>query len=270
MTAAERALFGLARRELARNRKFKDRHRGESCYIFGNGASLKSMDLAKFGDRISIGCNSLFAHKDFAKLDCRYYQIPAPFLFYPYRRWYGRVRTNHIGHLYRGKVKQHRRTHFFTSLSNRLGIAGENISFTHHFGSTRWDLDRVAMDGVFSFMAGATYAMIGTALYMGFTSVVLVGLDYTFTPRHNSHFFEAGSGTVDTVPNSAEYGEGLLTACQDRLDLTTITPDRVTSKVKHVPYSLFTGAAEHYRENTEIVDAESLMRLDRQGIYRVY
>src|SRR3974390_1649101 len=151
MRLTDRLLLRLSRRELSRNRPFKDLPKGESCYLFGNGVSLKSMDLRRFSDRLSIGCNSLFIHKDFASLDCRYYQIPGPFLFYRYRNYYGRRQRNCMGDLYREKIGEYPQTRFFTSLSNRFGVRGSRVHYTHHFGCREWQLDQCDLAGTFSF-----------------------------------------------------------------------------------------------------------------------
>ena len=82
-TLFNKLIYSLNKRSFSRNVQFKDIHKGDTCYIFGNGESIKSMDLNNFNDKISIGCNNLFLHKDFEKLDCRYYQIVAPLIFLP-------------------------------------------------------------------------------------------------------------------------------------------------------------------------------------------
>ena len=58
---------------LEKNKQFKDIHKGESCYIFGNGASLKYFDLKLFNDRISIGCGALLTLLDIKEIDLKYY-----------------------------------------------------------------------------------------------------------------------------------------------------------------------------------------------------
>lgn len=269
MKLRERLLAAVAKPELARNRKFRNLHKGESCYIIGNGVSLKSTDLRKLGDRISIGCNWLYLHKDFEALDCRYYQISGPFLFYPYRWYTGSFERNRLASLYRENIERHSRTNFFTSISNKFSTRAKNLYFTHHFGAREWNLDRCDMAGVFSFMGGGLQAMIGTAIYMGFESALLVGCDYTFAPPQALHFFEKGKGLPqEKMPNP--YGR-LFDAVQSRLDLTTLVESGMKSDVlKYMTYEDYTGSPAHFRENTEIVDKESLVRLDSQGDYRIF
>lgn len=269
MSWSEQFLFRLAQPLLRRNRQFENRHAGQSCYVFGNGASLKGVDLSCFSDRISIGCNSLFLHKDFGKLDCRYYFLPAAFLFHRYRKYYGRWHRNYMGDLYREKVPAHPNVKFFTSLSNWVGLRADNLYYTHHFCSRAWDFGQARLDGHFSFMQGGMYAMVGLAFWMGFKNMILVGCDYTFSPRHGSHFFEKGPGRKiedEEIP----YGGDFFGECAKVMDLSVIVPDGVRSKLMPwIEYSAHSGKPFLYRENTEIVSGHDLELLAKQGSYNI-
>lgn len=270
MSWSDQLLFSLSQPLLLRNRQFENRHAGQSCYVFGNGASLKEMDLSSFSDRVSIGCNSLFLHKDFDKLDCRYYSLPAPFLFHRYRKYYGSWQRNYIGDLYRKKVITYPSVSFFTSLSNWVGLRADNLYYTHHFGSRAWDFDRIRLDERFSFMQGGMYAMVGLAFCMGFASVTLVGCDYAFSPRFGSHFFEKGLG--EKIENEeAPYGGNFFNECMKLMDLSIIVPDGVRSELMPcLDYSAHAGKSLFYRENVEIVSQRDLDFLARQGCYNIF
>lgn len=67
---------------LGKVRKFNNIHKGESCYIFGDGISLKSMDLHQLSDKCAIACNYVPFHKEFVSLNCSYGVVSAP-LFHP-------------------------------------------------------------------------------------------------------------------------------------------------------------------------------------------
>jgi hypothetical protein len=270
MTLADQLLLCLAHPLLRRNFQFEGRHEGESCYVFGNGASLKGMDLSQFSDRISIGCNSLFLHKDFNKLDCQYYFLPAAFLFHRYRKYYGRWRRNYMGDLYREKILENPGVSFFTSLSNWVGLRTSNLYYTHHFGRRTWDFGQARLDGHFSFMQGAMYAMIGLAFWMGFKSITLVGCDYAFSPRYGSHFFEKGLG--EKIENVEEnYGGEFFSECAKVMNLSIMVPNGVQSKLMHwIEYSDHASKPFSYRENTEIVSWQDLELLAKQGAYNIF
>ena len=61
-------------------KKMKPLHNSESgsCYIFGNGSSLKDINFDDFSDLPAIGCNLLFLHNDVSRLDLKYYTFLDP------------------------------------------------------------------------------------------------------------------------------------------------------------------------------------------------
>lgn len=65
-----------------KNHKLYNKHEGESCYIFGDGISIKYFDLNKFNDKISIVGNYIPFHNDFEKLNAPYCVMSAPFFFH--------------------------------------------------------------------------------------------------------------------------------------------------------------------------------------------
>ena len=73
----------IARPLLSKFHQYKDAHKGETCYLIGDGASLKWFDLALFNDRIAIPCGFLPWHKEFNELNTPYLILAEPFYFYP-------------------------------------------------------------------------------------------------------------------------------------------------------------------------------------------
>src|SRR6267142_411080 len=71
----------LARRILSRLKSFHNLHKGETCYIFGDGPSVKWFDITKFGDHCGICCGLLPFHKDYQKLNVKYCLTVEPWLF---------------------------------------------------------------------------------------------------------------------------------------------------------------------------------------------
>lgn len=264
MDIGNKLLFQLTKGVLARNKKFKNRHKGDSCYIFGNGASLKSMDLTKFSDRISIGCNFLCLHNDFRALDIRYYLTVEPYFCYPVFRnpYTGDIQINHLGVLFKKAMTPHKEVTLFLSLSNYLGFRGDNVFYLHHFGSRDVSRDRCEMDASFSFMRGGLYSMIGAAIYMGFERAILVGCDYTFSPHKDGHFYKNGRGISSQRHNNI-YAE-LLEEASKRIDLITITDDGARSDVlNYQEYRQFVKSDSNYRENNELVSSDYLSILEK-------
>jgi len=264
MNPSNKILFKLFSKVLEQNVKFKDIHKGESCYIFGNGASLKYFDLKMFNDRVSIGCGSLLTHVDINHINLKYYYVGHPLFFYnfwknPYAKKYEK---NKIGRFYRKNIKNHPDVEYFTSLSNYFGIQGKNINYVYHFGQANSSNVENQMDGIFSTMAGSMPGMIGTALYMGFKNITLVGCDYTSTPQKVGHFFEFGEG--DDKDLSGLGGDKLLSSLRGRVNINTITIDETYNgtTIPSISYFEHTNSQPIYKENSQVVSKESLIELD--------
>ena len=262
-----KALFALSRSNFARNLKFENLHKEETCYIFGNGASIKRMDLKNFSDKISIGCNNLFLHKDFSKLDCRYYQIPPPFIFSRFFKYYNKFQRNYVASIYREKINFFNKINFFTSIYNKLSIRSSNIYYQHHFGEKKWDFKKCRLDNTFSFLEGATNAMIGLAIYMGFKKAILVGLDYLNIPRGEGHFYDKPTPSISKLP----YNKLFFKEAVNHIDLQLITLENQKSEtIDFKSYSDYTGFKEKNHKNTHIVNKENLDILNKMKFYKIY
>lgn len=261
LTPANRLLLALFGNTLKDNSKYRNRHAGETCYVFGNGYSLRFFDFKDFSDHVSIGCNSLFAHSDFGELNCRYYQIPAPF-FYPYRRYYGQLKRNYLWDLYREKIDQYPEVEYFTSLSNIFSVRGPNVRYEHHFGCRHPDVANCKLDGMFSFAQGALHAMLGTAIYMGFSKAILVGCDYTLTSQFG-HFFENFPG--EPFATERDFQKDLFQMVQQHMELQTLVPPGLaSSSLNGLKYEALTKNGRiTCREAHDIIDARSRELLKR-------
>ena len=161
-------LFKISKNLLGRNTKFLDIHNGESCYLIGNGSSLKYFDLEQFNDRLSIGCGQLFLHKDYSKLNVKYYYSGHPFFYYPYwtNQYSKKFEKNRVGAICRENIKKNTETQYFVSLSNFFGIIGKNIYYVHHF-DTQFHRRKYNLSNKFTYIDGSLSAMVGIALFMG-------------------------------------------------------------------------------------------------------
>jgi len=271
MNAKNRLLSRLSKSILARNRKFKNLHKGESCYIFGNGVSLKSMDIKQFSDRVSIGCGFIHLHNDFNETNIKYCLELHPFIYYPFWRnpYSGRWERNLLNSLLRRSLKSQKNLAYFCSLSNYFGLRGDNIYYLHHFGFREPSLDRCDLHGNFSFMNGALRGMIGLAIYMGFERATLVGCDYTHSPKRVLHFYEKGEGVV--IPGRNDHNRDFFELVKNRIDIATVTtPGSGSDVLKHVEYPDYTGESPVYSENLDIVKKDYLDDLAASGLYKIY
>ena len=266
-------LYFLSANILKANKKFNNLHSGESCYIFGNGASIKYLDLNLFNDRVSIGCGSLFLHNDFKKLNLKYYYAAHPFFFYKY--WWNpykkKSEKNKCGNLYRENIESNSHVEYFVNLSNFFGLRGSNINYLHHFGSFSSNPPKIELDSLFSTMDGSLCGMLGLAIYMGFKKITLVGCDYTLRPRSQGHFFEFGK-FKDSIENDT-FAESLLSYVANKVDLETLTVDEnyTGQIINHISYEKLFLSKPRYKENKDIVSINNLIALNDVNLeYKIY
>ena len=267
MNIFTKMLLNLFSKTLKKNTKFKDLHKGKSCYIFGNGSSLKYYDLKLFNDRPSIGCGVLFAHKDFKDLNLKYYYVSHPLFFYkiwknPFSK---RYEKNKIREFYRKNMDLYPEVQYFTSLSNYFGINGHNINYVHHFGQADKLPPDNQMDEVFSTMEGSMMGMIGVALYLGYTDITLLGCDYTFAPKMQGHFYERGPENSNQGP--LFLGE-TLNLIKDKVTIRTVTPSEeyAGDVLPSITYKALVGDDPEYKENNKILSEADLKDLDSFGM----
>lgn len=66
---------------LLANKKYKNKHSGERCFILGNGPSLKSQDLSSLSDEYVFTVNQIMRHPDFEKIKTNYHFWADPMFF---------------------------------------------------------------------------------------------------------------------------------------------------------------------------------------------
>lgn len=252
-------LQSLARPLLARNERFKGIHAGETCYIIGAGASLKSMSLDAFSDHVTIGLNLICLHNEYPLLNAPYHVVPQPFIFYPYRRIPHKknFEENYVGDLLKRALSQYPDVKLFTSISNLFGNGIKNDTFyLHHFGNRDVDSKICDVGGAFSFMKGGVYAGVGLAMSMGFKKAFLIGCDYLFTPSQDGHFYDYGPPKI-SERYEAPYTD-MLSQVADSIELVVVTDTAKSDWLPYITYENLTGRKLEYREDSELVEMDYL------------
>ena len=256
---------------LSRIKRFKNIHKGESCYLFGDGISIKYFDLNNFADKISIPCGFLLFHNDFQALNTPYAQLIETYYFYPFIRLNintsapKKISLNKIQKQYRNEIKKRSDMEFFINLSNFPVFLNNNITYVYK------DIpDDSLKDGFiankFNCYEGSQRAQILLAIYMGFDEVHLVGHDYTFSPAKSHHWYEKGHGVIVPI---GDYNNDFLNYAKNFIKITTVTVDNESSNLDYIKYEDLFGVKAIYHENTEILKPKYLDILATQT-YNIY
>jgi hypothetical protein len=266
-------LIKLASRPiLSRLVRFKGAHKGESCYLFGDGNSIKYFDLNNFSDKISIPCGFLPFHNDFHVLNVPYALLIETYYFYPFARFNRvavppqKVCINHIQREYRKQIQKNSEIEFFISLTNYPVFFKSNITFVYRDIPDN-SLEKDYISNKFNCYKGSLRAQIMLAIYMGFDHVYLVGHDYTHSPARSHHWYEKGYGVITPMD---DFSKDFLEYAQKFINITTITTNSESVNLDYVKYNEFCGDKLKYKENTEILKEKYLNVLDTAAPYNIY
>ena len=170
---------------------YRDRHRGERCFIIGNGPSLNQTDLSLLKDEISFGMNRIYLMFEELGFPTTYFfaintlvieqcameirALPIPkFLTWRSRRWTsGDPGTIFVDTDYRGLEA------FSTDLTGRVFEGGT-----------------------------LTYVALQAAYWMGFQEVILVGIDHRYLTQGRANATVVSRGEDPNHFHPGYFGRG--------------------------------------------------------------
>jgi uncharacterized Rossmann fold enzyme len=222
----QRALFdiyyGLKGVDVARNAELKDRYRGQRrCFVIGNGASLKDMDLSVLANEITIGCNSFYKHEQARRVDLKYHCVGDPMFFENTPRaveWHREIES-----------AMPRATKMFHARGQPLvrehGLYRDQTIYYYRHGITVDEPELVDFDFTRPLCVGHTTGSrlaIPLAIYMGFTEIYIIGFDANWMEsyRGSYHFYEKHAlwpefDAQATDKRHPRYADQLINALRD-------------------------------------------------------
>jgi hypothetical protein len=263
-------LYKTSKPILERVCKLKDIHKGESCYIFGDGVSIKRMDLKLFSDKTSIAVNFFPFHKDFSAINCMHSVINAPYFFSPFFG-YTREAKNFLylmSEHYRDMMLINRNVNYYIDLSNYPFVRGDNVYHTfRNIPDPR--LPSNFIGNRINCFSGALAAATMLAIYLGYDDIHLVGCDYTHMPHRNMHWYEKGEGNCLPNPDT-EVNRIFFEIAKEFVNITTIVPEGTSAYLNAVTYKDYTGHDLIYRENVDLMDYKYLKSLATWSGYTIF
>jgi len=180
-----------------RLKKFKDIHKGQRCFIIGNGPSIRQQDLTKLKNETTFVVNWFALHEQYHEINPTYYCISAREFF---KDGDARVcETNRRLHkLLDAKTED--AVKFFNYDSKRYVedhnlLPGHQLYYLNHAHYSYVSQKGMSQDITREVRHGNTVIIdfcLHLALYMGFSEVYLLGCDcdlqYTTSAHSNSHF----------------------------------------------------------------------------------
>lgn len=239
--------------------KLKNCHKNESCYIFGDGLSIKFFDLEAFPKKITFALNFFPFHNKANILDTKYKIITAPYWFYPYYRW----QRNNLKDVYLDLIKKEKNSDYFISLSNYPVLRGSNIFHLFvNIDDPEFEFFRECEANKVNTISSSFRTAISLSLFMGFKEIILVGCDYTHEISKSRHWYEKGNGVLKPQYN---YQKKFLKIAEKYAKIITITTKGDGSVLPGISYTEFTGHHLSYNENYNLMDIKTLKLLHKFG-----
>ena len=265
---------------VSKNIKFKNKYLDQSCYIIGNGQSIKYLDLSKFSKKKTLTCSWMYLHKDYNKLDkvadIHFHPgIYSPVWKNPYSKKFEFNDKCKKFLYYSGRFEE--RVNLFTSVYHYPFLfKKKNIYYLHHFGKKDFEYNKIDPSKEFSLLFGSLFSMLGLAAYMGFSKIYLIGMDYLYDNPKNGHFYEYGVNKEDADVNNLylERVEKILKFFSLNLNMKIfiLSSLKFESKLlKNFSYEDNFKTNLKYKENFEIVKKNNLKGLSELPFqYSIY
>jgi hypothetical protein len=176
---------------LERLEAMKDRHRGERCFIIGNGPSLKETDLSLLRDEFTFGLNRIYLLFDQLGFSTKYY-----------------VSINRLVlEQFAAEIASNVPCPKFTSWENRdlvSAIPEMHFFYRHNRTSFHRDITKGVWGG-----ATVTYVAMQIAFHMGFEQAILIGVDHSFATKGKPHKTVVSDGGDPNHFDSKYFGKGI-------------------------------------------------------------
>lgn len=171
--------------------KFKNKHKGERCFIAGLGPSLNFVPLDKLNKEIVFMCNRSWKCPDIKET---YYVAESRALFYV-----------HADRIAKYDVPV---TKFLPSSSRDLvkSWSGEVVWYNHNssmYGDNEFPLFSHDTNEICHTGFNVMYIQMQLAAYMGFDKIYIVGVDFDYKEgyAHVEHAYGGGYGDEKRDPN---------------------------------------------------------------------
>ena len=169
---------------------FKDQYLGKRCFIIGNGPSLRQTDLKKLKNEYTFGMNRIYL---------AFPEMGFPTTFF--------VSINDLViQQTAADIQKMEMPKFIAWRSHQWLQPGENLFFLY----TTYTEPVFAKNAAGRLWEGATvtYTALQLAYYMGFSEVILIGVDHSFATKGKPNETVTSSGDVLNHFNPAYFGKG--------------------------------------------------------------
>ncbi len=153
-------------------RKLKNIHKGERCFVLGNGPSLARTNLSLLTEEYVFGLNRIYLHSDFLSLKKLFYVSVNSLLIDQCYKEINQINKPKF-------LSWYKRNLFVESINPIYYIRDPYLTIFPRFSSVPYF---VSWEG-----ATVTYVALQIAYYLGFSQVILLGVDHNFATKGEPH-----------------------------------------------------------------------------------
>lgn len=177
-------------RNLQRVKNLKNTHQGQRCFIIGNGPSLNQTDLSNLANEYTFGLNRIYLLFDKMGFTPTYYVCTNPYVIE--QSWQEIHRISGIK--------------FLGQASIRYFANQDDVIFLRSLSRPRfsYNIARGVWEG-----ATVTYCAMQIAFYLGFTEVILIGVDHYFKTEGQAHAVVISEGDDPNHFSPNYFGKGV-------------------------------------------------------------
>lgn len=188
-SSRERLLTPTGRANSAYIKQFKNLHRGKRCIIIGNGPSLKQTDLSLLRNELTFGLNRIYLMFEELGFETSFHVVVNQLVVEQCADDFRNIRAP-----------------LFTTTPSRAALGdAPSTAYLRSLAGPRFSID--ANDGVWE-GATVTYVAMQLAYYMGFSDVVLIGVDHRFAVSGPAHKVVESSGPDASHFDPNYFGKG--------------------------------------------------------------
>jgi hypothetical protein len=186
---------------LRSNIEFKNRHKGQRCFVVGTGPSIKTQNLEALGDEITFVMNAFWQHTIVEKWQPDYHFLSDSLYF---------DGSEQCRDFLRSMSQRMFASKFFVPLHYRERIVEAEmlplerthwIGFGNEFHEPGTQIDNIDLTSLVPSPRSVSQLCIMAAMYMGCSPIYLLGLDHDWLAHtgFNKHFYEGNAG-LDSHP----------------------------------------------------------------------
>lgn len=192
------------RQSLARLAELKDSQRGKRAFILGNGPSLRNTDVSKLKDELTFGMNRVYL----------------AFPEWGFATSYFVCVNDLVIEQTVAEIQALQMPKFLSWRSRRYIEPDQHTMFLH----STYDGPTFATDARRRLWEGATvtYVSLQLAYYMGFETVILIGVDHNFSAKGTPNTTVVSQGEDKDHFNAGYFGAGFRWQLPD-LDTSEIS-----------------------------------------------